>query len=97
MEISGQMEMVAESPALTAPELLHDCVSLLLWHVSVHGADGEVGLPHLLRQPVHLPLGVTEDHRLNNACQVSNKYGLATQLLSVTNDCQRKHKFLFGN
>ena len=64
MEISGQMEMVAESPALTAPELLHDCVSLLLWHVSVHGANGEVGLPHLLRQPVHLPLGVAEDHRL---------------------------------
>ena len=32
-----------------------------------------------------------------NACQVSNKYGVATQLLSVTNDCQRKHKFLFRN
>ena len=60
------MEMVAESPALTAPELLHDCVSLLLWHVSVHGADGEVGLPHLLRQPVHLALGVAEDDCLRD-------------------------------
>ena len=59
--------MVAESPALTAPELLHDCVSLLLWHVSVHGANSEVGLPHLLCQPVHLPLGVAEDNCLKNA------------------------------
>lgn len=35
-------------------ELLHDGLSLFLWHVSVHGGHSEVGLPHLLRQPVHL-------------------------------------------
>lgn len=35
-------------------ELLHDGLSLFLRHVSVHGGHGEVGLPHLLRQPVHL-------------------------------------------
>ena len=66
MEISGQMEMVAESPALTAPELLHDCVSLLLGHVAVHGAHSEVRLPHLLREPVHLTLGVAEDDGLGD-------------------------------
>ena len=36
------------------PELLHDGVSLLLHHVAVHGRDSEVGLPHLLSEPVNL-------------------------------------------
>ncbi len=46
------------------PEVFHDGVSLFLRHVSVHGADGEVGLAHLLSQPVDLPLGVAEDDGL---------------------------------
>ena len=33
----------------------------------MHGADREVVLPHLLRQPVHLALGVAEDDRLRTA------------------------------
>ena len=49
---------------VSCTELLHDGISLLLWHVSVHGGDGKIGLSHLLRQPLHLPLGVTEDDRL---------------------------------
>ena len=64
---------VSLSPALTTPELFHDGVSLLLWHVAVHGAHGEVRLPHLLCQPVHLPLGVAEDNCLNNADLVSSQ------------------------
>ena len=51
---------------LAAPELLHDGVSLLLGHVAVHGAHSEVRLPHLLREPVHLTLGVAEDDGLGD-------------------------------
>lgn len=32
----------------------------------MHRTDGEVGLPHFLRQPVHLPLGVAKDDGLGN-------------------------------
>ena len=53
-----------EDAGLAAPELLHDGVSLLLRHVSVHGAHSEVCLPHLLSEPVDLALGVAEDDRL---------------------------------
>ena len=45
-----------EHAASSGPELLHDGGPLLLGHVAVHGANGEVGLPHLLRQPVHLKI-----------------------------------------
>lgn len=48
-------------PPVSSTELLHDGVSLLLWHVSVHGGDGEIGLSHLLCQPLHFPLGIAED------------------------------------
>ena len=39
---------------LASSELVHDCIPLLLGHVSVHGAHCEVTLPHLFSQPVHL-------------------------------------------
>lgn len=45
--------VVSWSPG-SGSELLHDGLSLLLRHVSVHGRHSEVGLPHLLCQPVHL-------------------------------------------
>jgi hypothetical protein len=48
----------------TPPELAHDGVALLLRHVAVHCGHRKVVLPHLLRQPVHLPLGVAEDDGL---------------------------------
>lgn len=51
-------------PLVVIPEVFHDGVSLFLRHVSVHGADGEVGLAHLLGQPVNLPLCVAEDDGL---------------------------------
>lgn len=49
---------------LARPELLHNGIALLLRHISVHGADGEVGFPHLFSEPIHLPLGVAEDDGL---------------------------------
>ena len=54
----------------TRSELLHDGVPLFLHHVAVHGGDGEVGLSHLLCQPVHLPLGVTEYDGLRDGQRV---------------------------
>ncbi len=41
-------------------ELLHDGLSLFLWHVSMHRRHGEVRLPHLLRQPVHLKTDIKQ-------------------------------------
>ena len=58
-----------EDSRLAASELLHDGVSLLLRHVSVHRRYGEVGLSHLLRQPVNFALCVAE----NDGLQVSNE------------------------
>ena len=72
-EETAKIMKVQVSPALTTPELFHNGVSLLLWHVAVHGAHGEVRLPHLLGQPVHLPLGVAEDNCLNNPDLVSRR------------------------
>ena len=57
---------VTNSPPFSSPELLHDGVSLRLLHVAVHVGDGEVLLSHLLRQPLHLPLGVAEDDGLGD-------------------------------
>merc|ERR1719500_1750425 len=56
-----------QHPALATPELLHNGISLLLRHVTVHRAHREVGLPHLLCQPVDLPLCVAEDHCLGDS------------------------------
>ncbi len=56
--------------ACKIPELLHDSVALLLRHVAVHAGHGEVGLPHLLREPVHLPLRIAEDDCLGDGERV---------------------------
>lgn len=64
-------------------ELLHDGLSLFLRHVSVHGGHGEVGLSHLLRQPVHL------EHTHTHTCSVSQN---AVQL----QDCFCKHQARLG-
>ena len=52
MKFHNQCRMY--SSPVSSSKLLHDGVSLLLRHVPVHGGDGEVCLPHLLRQPLHL-------------------------------------------
>lgn len=46
-------------------ELLHDVVSLLLWHITMHRAYCEVRFLHFLCEPVNLPLGVAEDDCLS--------------------------------
>lgn len=48
-----------EDATSPGPELLHDGRPLLLRHVAVHGANGEVGLAHLFRQPVNLQSNTT--------------------------------------
>mmetsp|Transcript_8644 Transcript_8644/g.17906 ORF Transcript_8644/g.17906 Transcript_8644/m.17906 type:complete len:289 (-) Transcript_8644:672-1538(-) len=53
-----------KNASAAAPELYHDCLTLLLGHVTVHRRHGEVVLPHLLRQPVHLSLCVAENDSL---------------------------------
>merc|ERR1719438_293534 len=58
-DISGDQDS-----ALSTPELFHNRVSFFLWHVSVHGTDGKIGLPHLLSEPVHLTLSVAENYSL---------------------------------
>ena len=55
-----------EHAAVTAAEVVHDAVALLLRHLAVHAADGEVGLAHLLGQPVDLAAGVAEDDGLGD-------------------------------
>lgn len=49
-------EPPAVAPPGAGPELLHDGLPLLLWHVPVHRRHGEVGFSHLLRQPVNLQI-----------------------------------------
>lgn len=53
--------------AVALSEVLHNAVTLLLWHIAVHAADGEVGLAHLVGKPVHLASSVAEDDGLGNS------------------------------
>mmetsp|Transcript_73098 Transcript_73098/g.158084 ORF Transcript_73098/g.158084 Transcript_73098/m.158084 type:complete len:321 (+) Transcript_73098:2-964(+) len=54
----------------TGAELLHDRIALLLRHVAVDRRHREVGVAHLLRQPVDLLLRVAEDDRLRDGERV---------------------------
>ena len=54
----------------TGAELFHDGLAFFLWHVAVHGRDREVGLHHLITQPVHLLAGVAEDDGLGDGQRV---------------------------
>lgn len=47
-------------------EFVHDGVTLLLNHVTVHSRDSEIGLAHLLGKPVDLPARVAEDDGLRD-------------------------------
>ena len=55
-----------EHPAMALSKVLHDGVAFLLRHVAVHATDSEVGLAHLVRQPVHLAARVAEDDSLGD-------------------------------
>lgn len=53
-----------EDSRVALSEILHDAVTLLLRHLAVHRGDGEVGLTHLVGQPIDLTAGVAEDDGL---------------------------------
>lgn len=55
-----------ENTGAPAAEVLHDELTLLRGHVTVHRGDGEVTLLHLVREPVHLSAGVAVDDRLGD-------------------------------
>lgn len=57
-----------EHAAVSLPEVLHNAVPFLLRHVAMHAAHSEVGLAHLVRQPVDLSSRVAEDYGLRD-CQ----------------------------
>eukprot|EP00906_Rhabdomonas_costata_P025811 RCo036865 len=59
-----------KNSAVALAEVPHHGVSLLLLHPAVHAGDGEVGLAHLLGQPLHLLLGIAEDHGLGDRQRV---------------------------
>mmetsp|Transcript_1012 Transcript_1012/g.2689 ORF Transcript_1012/g.2689 Transcript_1012/m.2689 type:complete len:399 (+) Transcript_1012:376-1572(+) len=78
-----------EHTAGARAELGHDLVALLLRHVTVHRRDGEVGLSHLLGEPVDLFLGVAEDDGLcdgERVVQVAQRVELPLFAL----DCHEK-------
>ena len=55
-----------QHPTVSASEIVHNTVTFLLRHLSVHAANGEVGFAHLLRQPIDLAARVAEDDGLRD-------------------------------
>lgn len=67
-----------EHAGMTAAELSHDGIALLLRHVPVHRAHREIVLPHLLRQPVHLEAVaevIRKTHMYDLDCNFSTRNG----------------------
>ncbi len=54
----------------TRSELAHNNVTLLLFHLTVHGRNGEISLVHLLCKPVDFPASVAEDDGLSNTQRI---------------------------
>lgn len=55
-----------EDTGRSGAELLHNHVTLALFHITVHGGDSEVTGRELVGQPVDLPAGVAEDDGLGD-------------------------------
>merc|ERR1719183_867505 len=51
---------------LSGTELLHDSVTLFLWHVSMDRTYSKVGIAHLLSQPIYFLFGVAENDCLSD-------------------------------
>mmetsp|Transcript_34310 Transcript_34310/g.84975 ORF Transcript_34310/g.84975 Transcript_34310/m.84975 type:complete len:251 (-) Transcript_34310:420-1172(-) len=74
-------------PVRPTPELAHNLLPLLLRHVTVHRTHREVGLAHLLCEPVDLGLGVAEDDGLcDGECVVQVGEGVELPLLALDGD-----------
>jgi len=68
-------------------EVGHNAVSLLLRHLSVHGGYSEVGVAHLVRQPVNLAARVAEDNCLcDGECVVEIAQGVEFPLFLLDSD-----------
>lgn len=39
---------------VTRSKIFHDCVTFFLWHISMHGTDGEISFSHFFGQPIDL-------------------------------------------
>jgi hypothetical protein len=66
IDTTGQKVSGDQDTGRTGAELLHDNITLLLVHVTVHGRDGEVTGSQLVGEPVDLSAGVAEDDGLGN-------------------------------
>jgi hypothetical protein len=66
IDTTGQQVSGDQDTGRTGAELLHDNITLLLVHVTVHGRDGEVTGSQLVGEPVDLSAGVAEDDGLGN-------------------------------
>jgi hypothetical protein len=66
IDTTGQKVSGDQDTGRTGAELLHDNITLLLVHVTVHGRDGEVTGSQLVGEPVDLSAGVAEDDGLGD-------------------------------
>mmetsp|Transcript_133927 Transcript_133927/g.232437 ORF Transcript_133927/g.232437 Transcript_133927/m.232437 type:complete len:287 (-) Transcript_133927:373-1233(-) len=70
VDTSGQQIGGDQHTRATTTESCHNLLTLSLWHICVHERNSELLLIHLIGQPVHLPSGVTENHRLGDGYTV---------------------------
>lgn len=66
VDTTGQQVSGDQDTRRTGTELLHDNVTLGLFHISVHGRDSEVTGSELVGEPVDLAAGVAEDDGLGD-------------------------------
>jgi len=66
IDTTGQKVSGDQDTGRTRAELLHDNITLLLVHVTVHGRNGEVTGSQLVGEPVDLSAGVAEDDGLGD-------------------------------
>ena len=66
IDTTGQQVSGNQDTGRTRAELLHDNITLALFHVTVHGRDSEVTGSELVGEPVDLSAGVAEDDGLGD-------------------------------
>lgn len=66
IDTTGQEIGSNQNTRRSRSELLHDHITLSLFHVTVHGRDGEVTGSQLVGKPIDLSSGVAEDNGLGD-------------------------------
>lgn len=62
-------------------EVLHHAVLLVLWHPPIHAGNSELGLMHLVSEPVNIVGGIAENKCLTDGCRLKDiKKGVKLQL-----------------